>query len=524
MTAEASKPPNCTSREPAAHVLAVIILAALISVAYGSCVTGMIGYADDYWLLWQWREEPDRVLDVWNSAGRFVSAILFELVWNGADEVGELWRPRLAAVVGINLLAVGIYATMQRMDYSWWSSLAMAGLTSLVPTFAVYAAWATCSGHVYGCLAALAAFAIADVCWNVRPWWLIVVLLVGGISLETIALCIYQPAGMFYVVACMLALASTGMSPWSQAATWRVGIHAAVLIAAMAAALAIFKSSAGEAEGIDLAKRAEVTTDPLLKAGRFVAQPLGQSCLPFFLVNHWPNAVRAAIAAFVLGVFVPLGTVSRLEGTAVNRLLRMAGLLALIPLSYVPHLVVAGDFFPYRTRAAIAPAVLFVLLLAAAGGFRFLMRMESRRRVVQQVALAAVACIALLAARHHVTGGFLVPSQVEWAIVRSEVLREAGRIPQPDQIVFLMPDPIRPLTRRFVYDEFGYLSSSHGWTCRGMTGLAVVDIAPQSLTAFRGTPFVQVKFGQAEPHAAESAWIIDARRINVLAPQREGSP
>jgi hypothetical protein len=196
----------------------------------------------------------------------------------------------------------------------------------------------------------------------------------------------------------------------------------------------------------------------------------------------------------------------------------------LIPLSYLPHLMVAADFFPYRTRSAIAPAVLFLLLLAVAGGLRWCLREAARRQRAAQAALAAAACVALLAARSHVTHGFLVPSQIEWAVVRSDVLREAGREPQPKQIVFLMADSSRPLTGRFVYDEFGYVSSSHLWTCRGMTGLAVIDVAPHSLDAFRRARFVEVVAGSPLPQTSGATWTIDARQVNALATPSEAAP
>ena len=505
-------------------VFAAAILVAVVALAYSSCVTAMAGYADDYWLLWQWREDPSSVLEVWSRAGRFVTAGLFPLLWGDADDVGDLWRPRLAAILGIYFLAASLYATMRRMEYSWRTSLAMAALTPLLPTFGVYAAWATCSGHVYGCLAALAAFALADIGWRDRPWWLAAGLGAAGIVTELIALSVYQPAGMFYVVPCMLALASAAMSEWSRAATTRVAVHAAVLIAAMALAFVAVKASAGKAEGIDLCERATVTSDPLVKAGRFVAQPLAQSCLPYWFTNHWPNAARIAVALVVLGILVPWGIACRLEGSAGNRLLRIAGLLALVPLSYLPHLIVAADFFPYRTRAAIAPAVLLLLVLAVSGGLRWCFPDRSRRRTAQWVVVAAAGFLALIAARQHVTRGFIVPSQIEWAVVRSEVLREAAREPNPKQVLFLMPDSSRPLTGRFIYDEFGYVSSSHEWTCRGMTGLAAADVAPQSLESFRASRFVQLEFGAVAPTADIDAWIIDARRINSLAPRRKGAP
>lgn len=523
MSAEPVKPRCASGDEPYAHAFAAALLAATVIAAYSSCVTGMIGYADDYWLLWEWRNDPGTVVQVWNRAGRWANTAIFQVLWSGAKTVDDLWRPRLAAVVGIWLLALGIYAALRRLEYSWLFAVAAGGLTSLLPTFAVYAAWATCSGFVYACLAALAAFSMADVRWR-RPAWLALLFAIGAAGLQLIALCIYQPAGMFYVVACMFALASRGFERWDPVAATRVAVHGVVLLVGLGGAFLIVKLMPDEAAGIDMGQRAAFTSDLYHKVGRFVAQPLGQSCVPFFFVNHWFNATRGAMAVVVLGALVPLGVYVRLTGSRANRWMRCVAILAMIPLSYLPNLVVASDFFPFRTRAAIGPAVLFVILLAASGAVSYWRLEAGSRRLLQGAALAAIACGALIAARYHVTHYFAVPSQIEWALVRTEVLREARRVPNPQRVVFLMPDSSRPPAGRFVYDEFGYVSSSHEWTCRGMTGLAVADVAPQSLAAFGSSPFVQVKFGQSAPTAGNDWWIIDARRINDLAPLREGTP
>ena len=119
------------------------------------------------------------------------------------------------------------------------------------------------------------------------------------------------------------------MAAWSHSATIRVCVHAVVLTAALAAGFVMFRASAGQAEGIDLARRAEVTTDLDLKIKRFVAQPLSQSCLPFWFTNHWSNEARVAIGAAALGLLVPLGMALGLDGSTVSRALRTAGLLVL---------------------------------------------------------------------------------------------------------------------------------------------------------------------------------------------------
>jgi hypothetical protein len=89
----------------------------------------------------------------------------------------------------------------------------------------------------------------------------------------------------------------------------------------------------------------------------------------------------------------------------------------------------------------------------------------------------------------------------------------------PQRIVFLMPDSSRPIAGRFVYDEFGYVSSSHEWTCRGMTGLAVLDVAPDRVSAVENAQFIEVPFGEPLPEAEPQTWTIDAGVLNAIGPR-----
>lgn len=506
---------------------AAIGLLALTWLAYGACVTGMVGFCDDYWLLWQWRDDPAGVIDVWNSAGRFANGVLFRLAWSEARAIGDLWQPRLVGLAGLGLMAIGLYATLRRLEFSAGFSFVLAALMTLLPTFGYYAAYATSCGHAFGCVAALGAFALADL-REPQVSGRTALRFVAALVCETVALGFYQPAGMFYVVPCLLAAASPSMSDWSRAATLRTATHALVLLGALAASFVIFKASAVPVHGVDMADRGAMTRDLTRKAGRFVVQPLAQSCVPFQFLNDWSNAQRAVVVLVALGAFAPAGLLAGLSGGCVERAVRTAGILALLPVAYLPNLLVSSDFFPYRTRPALAATVLAVLTLAVTGLLRRLVRDEIWRRRVGAVLAGAALLWGMSAAREHVGDGMIGPSRREWSAVRDEVLREARRVPEPRAIVFWMPDATFHGPDWGGYDEFGYLSASQRWTCRGMTGLAVQDAAPGSLAACTTATFHEIASGEAYPPATldeddmSSCWVIDVRQL--AAPATRGAP
>jgi hypothetical protein len=498
----------------------LLAVLALVVAAYCVCATGVVAHGDDYWLLWNWRQEPARVTDVWQKAGRWASGLIFRAAWGEAHQVADLARPRLAAIAGIALLAAGLFASLRRLSYSRDFSLGLTALAALLPVFSVYASWATCCGHVYACLAAMAAFWVAEALGAEASALMRAVLALPAAAVLYVGFSIYQPAAMFYVVLLMLLLASSRWPARGGEQALRVGLHGAILLVAMAASYATYRAMTGELADVDISRRAEVTTDLYHKLGRFVLQPVGQSCLPFFFVNHWPKWLMGPLVISVMGLVVPAGVYRRLQGTPRSRWLRMLGLLALLPVAYLPNLIVANDFFPHRTRPAIAVTVLFLMALASSGLLRFWIGDEARRRQVARGGLAILVAIGLVMTWLHLATYFIMPSQVEWGILRAEVHRAALAEPQPRRVVFLMPDSRLPLGPRFIYDEFGYLASSSRWNCRGAIGLAVLDAAPGSLAAYERAEVVLVPVGKEPPTAAEDTWLLNGRVLNDLGQWR----
>ena len=507
-------------KEPASSlrsdIVTVVLLAAFVAVVYAPAVRQMVAHTDDYWLLWEWREDPAELREIFNKYGRPINGWIFSLAFSGVDTVDDLWQPRLASAIGVGLLTCGIFASLRRLGYPLLFSVGVAAAAALLPTFCVYVTWSVCCAYVYGCLLALVAFWVAHGARRARwPWRSVA--LIGSAAVLTGALCTYQPAGLFFVVPVMFWIASPAWT--SDRNRWiDLALHAAVLVTALAAAFLAFRMMTGELEGMhDVSKRAMFVTDPVRKAGRFVLQPVAQSCAGYFFINHWGKAPLLALVTAALGVLFPIGASHAMTGDNRERMLRIFLLWALVPVCYLPNLLVADDTFPYRTRPAISVAVLFLMALGAAGTLRWLLPDDTARKKVAIGGLTAFLALAATVMHGHLMSGFIVPSQIEWAVVRAEVARQIDeKTDPPAEIVFVMADSNQPAARRFIYDEFGYVSTSLPWVCEGMTGSAILAVAPEKLAEFEQATLVKIPRDEQPPPDRPEIWLIDARRVNAL--------
>lgn len=498
-------------------ILTLFLLTAFVAVVYSPAVIEMAAHTDDYWQLWEWRQNPAELRAIFDKYGRPLNGWIFSLAWSGVDNVDELWQPRLVSAIGVSLLTCGIYASLRRLEYPLLFSAGVAAAAALLPTFCVYVTWSVCCAYVYGCLLALAAFWIAHTGRGAR--WSVRIAAIAGSSACVIgALCTYQPAGLFFVVPVMFWIASPVWSPANRSRWLDLALHAVVLLAALAAAFLIFRQLTGKLEGMhDVSQRAVFTTDYVKKAGRFVLQPVAQSCAGYFFINHWGKAPLLALVTAMLGVLFPLGAWHTISGDRRERMVRVFLLWALVPVCYLPNLIVADDTFPYRTRPAISVAVLFLIALGAAGILRWLLTDERLRKNVAIGGLAGVLALVATVMHSHLVNGFIVPSQIEWAVVRTEVARELERkADRPKEIVFVMADSNKPVARRHIYDEFGYVSTSLPWVCEGMTGSAILAVAPEKLPALAQATLVRVPRDQEPPSDRPDIWLIDARQVNDL--------
>jgi hypothetical protein len=487
-------------------------LALVVFATYADCLTQTFGFSDDFWLLWEWRQDPRAVTGVWNAAGRWMTAVWCHLAWYGADSLDDLWRPRFGGLLGIYGLALGLAWSLRRMGCSPTLSFTGAALAVLLPTFQVFAAWATCAGHVYGCLLSLASFWLIER-GNRSSLTTRRALLTAAALLQLLAFTIYQPAAMFAVpLLAMWVISRT--AEWTREHTLSVVRHLGVLGVCMAIYLALFRLQSQAPAAVDLSERAATSTNYLLKLGRFVLQPVAQSCVPFGFTKGWPNGLLLLIVFAVLGGLIPLGLWQRLVGSRRQRALQIGFVYLLIPLAYAPNLFVASDFFPYRTRPAIAVLILLLLLAAGGGWLRLLMQDQQLRRRLCILAAAATIVMATLLGRQHLQTYFIVPFRTEWNLLCREVERavDAGPV-RPLRVVFLRPPPEPSFAPQVIYDEFGRRNASIEWVNEGMVGLALRQALPPSLAIFKQAEFFSVPCTERTDAEMENDWLIDARFV-----------
>ena len=133
------------------------------------------------------------------AEGRPLSALLTSSL-TVARDIGDLRYVRLLGIVGIAVLAWGVFRLLVRIGWRQVPSFFMAVILYTTLPFHVYAAWATATFHLYAALVSGLSFALAERSFDEQrrlPKWL----LGAGASLALLtALTIHQPAAMFFWV------------------------------------------------------------------------------------------------------------------------------------------------------------------------------------------------------------------------------------------------------------------------------------------------------------------------------------
>jgi hypothetical protein len=212
--------------------------------------------------------------------------------------------------------------------------------------------------------------------------------------------------------------------------------------------------------------RSSLVTNPAEKAHWFVSQAL----LNAYNVYSVRPSDKLAIAVFV---FSCLGLAFYLNGSAWARALKFGIAMLLLPLSYLPNLLVKEDWASYRTQVGLTSLVILYLCFALLA-FR-----KAHVPAVTGLAYAALLTLALYGsyeAAKQVTMDFAVPQYEELALLHQQL--ETPALANATSI-YLIPSTWRDtIAPNFRYDEYGVLSSSVSWSQKPMVYLAMRDVDP----------------------------------------------
>jgi hypothetical protein len=215
----------------------------------------------------------------------------------------------------------------------------------------------------------------------------------------------------------------------------------------------------------------------LAKARWFVEKPLYKSANLFDLTpTPW-------LAAFV-GVVATVGIVLLLRRRSASPLLLFAAGVVLIPLSYLPNLVVKEDFPSYRSQGSLSSLIAIYFALGAIGiwlSVRERLSWHAAGRAAVVAAASFVAVAAFLAAKN-VTTLFAEPQNLELRMIRSQVAALPTGAPR---VGFVGTAYFDGATKFVVIDEFGLPSTSQLWTLQSSVPLILREEGRLSANAPR---------------------------------------
>jgi hypothetical protein len=424
-------------------------------------------FSDDYTDLYMatgWGATPQfgkSIIDASAITGRPFSGLLIQWGLSAAGSIDNLRFVRLLAVLSIVVLAVVLHVALVRSHVKPVPAALAALLVCSLPAFQVYSAWAVLYSSPLGAVLAGAASLFAVSALD-APRALARDRLVGAVALLFAGLLIYQPAAMFFWVFFAIALAGV-VDDFDR--SWRVArMHFGVGVAALVLAYLEIKFTVlVMGSGTTGAGRNHLSHDISGKAGWFFHEPLYLSLNLFDLT---PSRLLAVFVALVSAGGILLWLVRH----GARPLLYVAIGLVLIPLTYLPNLVVEESWAAYRTQVAISGLIAIYFFFGAAAlwiSFRDWLRPRvSRGQLViaerSAIGLSALfVAVAVLIAAKNVTTLFAEPHSTEQGLLRSQV---AALPPHVSRLVFVLTDWYGGLSKQVNYDEFGFASSVRQWS------------------------------------------------------------
>jgi len=445
-------------------------------------------FSDDYTDLWMAVSgEPTaqfgkNIIDASAITGRPFSGFLIQWFFSAAGSIDNLRFVRLVGVITIVALALLLCWGLIRSRIKPIYAALIAVFVCSLPAFQVYGSWAVLFSAPLAALLAGAA-SLLTVAAVDAPRGRGRDRLLASVALLFAALLIYQPGAMFFWV--FFAVALVGAVESSERSVALVRTHFAVGAVGLILAYAELKLTVhfmGSATG---AGRNHLTHDIGGKAHWFFHDPLYHALNLFDLTpTPWFAALVATVAA--------TGILLRLLERCTRPVLYAIVALVLIPLTYLPNLVVTESWAAYRTQVALSSLIALYFCFGAITlwlTFRDWLRVHVGRRGLlasDQFALAfsvVFVGVSVLAAARNVLTLFVEPHITEQRMLRSQVAALPDGV---QRFAFVVTDPFTEggrwptlsqegMSNLVAYDEFGLPSSDLPWTLAPSVNLMLHD-------------------------------------------------
>ncbi|MGO8949644.1 MAG: hypothetical protein ACLQUY_18730 [Ktedonobacterales bacterium] len=468
---------------------ALLLYAAAIGGVYGAVLFIRYGFSDDYTYLYasltgQMNAAVYQVV----AGGRPLYALLLQLAIPQLSHVSDLWVLRLDSLLGITLFAWVLYQTLLRAGMNQFIAWLIPLFIAMLPAYQVFAGWAIAAFYPYSAVFAGMAVAVAGRSFEatgVRQF----ALGLGALALLLVSVTIYQPAAMVFwlFAAVILFVSDRPLRETIQRFLVLLAIMAVALLVDYGLSKTLPHLLYPHPVAFPRTALAEDVTSKLL----FFLEPLLESLNLFHLVDKSHLAPSAAIA-LVVGLLILTGLPLYFQGSQTLRLQKTVLALSLIPLAYLPNLLVAENFGSFRSQVAMSS---LLALYAVLGGIGYARHWPALSLRVALPILLLLTLASMGFAVRDITAEFAIPQAREYQAVVAQ-LRTAP-LSGVDTIYVLPSLKTDRLSTEVHHDEFGLPTTSVISYLTSVVTLALHDVAPKDVgkIVIIGTPTVPAGAG-----------------------------
>jgi hypothetical protein len=371
------------------------------------------------------------------------SAYLTYWAFAAAHNLDNLRFLRLAAVLGIALLAYLLLRALTRAGWPPGRSAALALIICTLPPFQVCAAWSLSFSVFYSCILAGLACRLTLRAAE-RPRWQDVT---GALALLLLAVTIYQVTIMYFVVFAAIDLFRPDGSTdrLGRRLVWLSGMMMGGLVLGFLA----YKIGLSLYRDILPPGRSTLTHDIPGKLDYFFRAPL-HDALQFSKL--WP----VPYLSWIVGAFIGSGLFLYFRGPLRRRLLLLGLAVIMVPGIYLPNLLAAENWGAYRTQLGLASLLMVYAFFALHGWARTLGTLGAVDWL-----LPIAATLACMTATHNLIRYYAEPQMTELRIMRAQLAGlKLAKVTKLNVIGSTADSALNGALR----DEFGLPSSAQPWS------------------------------------------------------------
>ena len=386
------------------------------------------------------------------------SGLLSHVSWSEISfllvkDISGLVYLRIVSVVGIALLAWCLHRTLMLVGWSWLESFVTSIIAFTMPPFQVYASWAVTAFYPFAAILSAAAVlllermfsAAAESRWHRHGY------AIGSILLMVVALSIYQPAAMFFWVFAAVMLFRPG-APLRSVVSRFCWYNVITFVSLISWFL--------------LSSSFKMADDAWIKIEWFLQEPLTNALNLSMLSSQ-------AWLAVTIGILLIVGLLFYLKGSNRERFTQLLIAISILPLSYLPNLIIAESWSSYRTLSALTSIIVVYAFFSLSRYMQFLRRVMDVPPIVGVIA----AFICCLWAANNVRAYFARPLSIELQWMRSQI---DTKDLSTARSIYVIPsswqDSIAPAVR---YDEFGFPFSTQRYALEPAVYLLLREVRPE---------------------------------------------